>query len=554
MERENPCRGIETELTALFQGELTAERRAEVEEHLAGCASCRTARDGIRSVFSAAAEIEDLAPSLRFKRSMEGLLARERALEPEGEGLLFRLRSAFAFILYRARVSPRFRLATISVGVHAVLLLLVSFYVLPRFAEPPTPVVLIDPDTGFTPAEDPARPEIARGPGDPGMDVPSEHPLPDERVVRNVPHATLPSTFPLQPPEQPVSYPRYTGLLTGGILTATNKERRLAALSLDGDAMLDAIEKSVNWLAASQEEDGSWAPAERNPNYRVGVSATVLLAFLSDGHSQTRGVPEHREVVRRGVRYLLDGQVKVGALRGLIGPAKGHYTYNHALATLALLESWSIDRRRLEPEESRELRIAIGDAVAFIVKTQTPQGGWRYQAPRPGSADSDTSVSIFKMMALSGARRAGFEAPGVVFDRFTDWLKRVTCENGIVGYQRRGDRDQDPRTLTAGALFLEELLGLAAPLRDRQAKLVLKDLAAADGPAANDGLLRFYSAHAFRLRGRSVLELFAPAMLEAQNPDGSWSAAKDRHAVHAGDAFLTALNTLTLTSAYRIAG
>jgi hypothetical protein len=157
-------------------------------------------------------------------------------------------------------------------------------------------------------------------------------------------------------------------------------------------------------------------------------------------------------------------------------------------------------------------------------------------------------------MALAAASRAGFDTPAEAFDRFTAWLKAVTGEDGVVGYQRRGDREKDPRTLTAGALFLEELLGIAAPLRDRQARLVLEDLAAPDGPAASDGLLRFFSAHAFRLRGRNVLELFAPDLVRSQNADGSWSAAKDRHAVHAGDAFLTALNALSLTSAYRIAG
>ena len=101
---------------------------------------------------------------------------------------------------------------------------------------------------------------------------------------------------------------------------------------------------------------------------------------------------------------------------------------------------------------------------------------------------------------------------------------------------------------------VEELLGLAAPLRDRQAKLVLADMEDPRGPVANDPLLRFYAAHAFRLRGHNVLELFTPALLRSQSADGSWSSGTDRHAVHAGDAFLTALNALTLTSAWRFAG
>jgi hypothetical protein len=557
MEREPSCPGIEAELTAYFQGELSPGMRAEVEQHLAACDSCRAAHEAIRSVFFAAGEIEEIVPSLRFKRAVSGILARER--EPQPDSVLFRLRSALAFLTFRYRVSPRFRLAAVSVAVHAVLLLIISFYVIPKWTEPVMPVVRIDPETGFTPAPAPDRPEVAKD--DEGLDPepPAAHPQPDERVVRRMPAALFPSTVPLQPPEHPGAYPRLSGLFTGGILTSTIKERRLAALGLDTDATLDTLRQALQWLAAEQAEDGSFPPSERNPGYRTGVSATVLLAFLADGHSQTRGTPAFRGVVGRGIRHLLDAQAKDGALRGLIGPAEGHYTYNHALATLALIEAWSVDRRRLAPERARELRIAIGLAVSFIVKAQTPDGGWRYQVPAPDAAnggawDNDTSVSIFQVMALTAARRAGFETPVAVFDSFTTWLKRVTGTEGIVGYQRRGDRDHGPHTLTAGALFVEELLGLAAPLRDRQAHLVREELADLSGPMGTDGLLRFYSAHAFRLRGGNVLELIAPNLIEMQSADGSWTSGSDRHAVHAGDAFLTALNVLTLCSAYRFAG
>ncbi len=554
MKRETICQGIEVELTALAQGELSPGRRAEVEQHLASCGACRTACDEIRGIFTVAGEIEDIVPSLRFKRSLERLLARERRLSPERESIGFRLSSSLAYLFHRVRVSPRFRLATVSVAVHAVILLIVSFYVLPKIADPVMPVVMIDPDTGFTPADAPERPEVAIGSGEAADELPSEYPRPDERVVRFEPTVRFPSTVPLQPPEQPVRYRRFSGLFTSGVLSSSIKERRLAALGLDGDATLDALARSFNWLASEQAEDGSFASSGRNPNYRTGVTATVLLAYLADGHSQTRGTPAFRKVVTGGIRYLLDSQSRRGALKGLIGPSKGHYTYNHAIATLTLVEAWSIDRRRLTPERSRELRIAIGDAVAFIVKAQTPAGGWRYHVPVGGASENDTSVSLFQIMALAAARRAGFDAPSEAFDGFTTWLKRVTGSGGIVGYLRRGDRDSDARTLTAGALFIEELLGLAAPLRDRQAKLVLADLADPSGAMARDGLLRFYSAHAFRLRGRNVLELFAPLLLESQRANGSWSSADDRHAVHAGDAFLTALNALTLSAAYRFAG
>ena len=61
-------------------------------------------------------------------------------------------------------------------------------------------------------------------------------------------------------------------------------------------------------------------------------------------------------------------------------------------------------------------------------------------------------------------------------------------------------------------------------------------------------------AESFRLQGNPVLHHCAYRILASQRADGSWEAAGDLHAVHAGDSFMTALNVLTLTSAYRWAG
>ncbi len=553
MKREIDCTGIDAELTAYSQGELAEGAREEIELHLQDCAGCRDALAEIRGVFSMAAEVEDLAPSPRFKRAVSSLLARELSPDALPETLGFRIRSAFAFLVHRARVSPRFRLAAISVGAHAVLLLLVSFVVLPRIANPVTPVVQIQPDGTFETVKGPVPPEIAFGPDETEMELPLAQPLPDEHLVHGAPTARFPNTLPLQPPARPARYQPFSGLFSSALLTSGVKERRLASVSPGADRTMAAIGNSLDYLAGAQEADGSWPASERSPTYRTGVSATALLAFLSDGHSQTRGDAKWQAVVRKGIGRLMADQVRTGKLKGLLSPAEGHYNYNHALATLALVESWVIDRRRLPATRARQLRVAIGDAVAFIVKTQSTEGAWRYQFPVEGSSESDTSVSIFEVMALASARQSGFEVPGPALDGFTNWLKKVTGKNGVVGYQRRGDRDADPRTLTAGALFLEEFLGLAAPLRDRQARLVLADLEDPEGPAAHDGLLRFFSAHAFRLRGQNVLTLTAPGILDTQRPDGSWGAAEseDRHAVHAGDVFMTALNSLTLSSAYR---
>jgi hypothetical protein len=362
---------------------------------------------------------------------------------------------------------------------------------------------------------------------------------------------------PPLPPSRRVVRPRLAALL-GSVIDVKLKERKLAACLGEAKPALASIARGLEWLAAHQEEDGSWAASKSNPAYRGGVTSTVILAFLSDGHGETRGKKEYNEVVTKAVDWLLASQVTEGDLEGLFGPAEGHYMYNHALATLALVEAYCLDYRPARHERTKQLARAIRAGVDLIERSQTPGGGWRYEARFAAPYQSDTSVSIFQVMALAAARRARFAVKEETFTAFSKWLRSVTVEEGIVRYQpeevARGDA---PRTLTAGALYLEELLGLAAPLRDRQAAAVRREIDDEKGSAARNGLLRFYAALAFRMRGELVLDRFAPALLRSQRADGSWSAAstaEDLWAVHAGDGFLTALNVLTLTSAYRFAG
>jgi hypothetical protein len=348
------------------------------------------------------------------------------------------------------------------------------------------------------------------------------------------------------------------GVIFANVLPPASKRRALAASFANPDQALAAVDRGVKWLVHTQQKDGSWEGSARGRGYETGVTATALLALLSDGHSETRGKKDVRKVVSAGLDWLLDRQVKEGELAGLIGPSSAgiHYTYNHAIATLTLVEAYSVDRRRLPAARAARLRDAIDAAVRFAVLCQTPAGAWKYERQSGERVEGDTSVSIFMMTALTAARSARFSVPANVFRRFGRWLRDVTGEDGIVGYARIGDRDGDPRTLTAGALFLEERLGLAAPLRERQAALVREELRDPEGSTPRNSLLRFYASLAFRLRGEPVLHRFGGRLIKTQEKSGAWSVSpsgggSDLWAVHGGDVFLTAINVLTLTTAYR---
>ncbi|HQR30658.1 MAG TPA: zf-HC2 domain-containing protein, partial [Anaeromyxobacteraceae bacterium] len=67
------------DLTALLDGALPEERRAEVEAHLAGCAACRTLRDDLARTLSVLSALPRPAPpAAGFEQRFYARLARER--------------------------------------------------------------------------------------------------------------------------------------------------------------------------------------------------------------------------------------------------------------------------------------------------------------------------------------------------------------------------------------------------------------------------------------------------------------------------------------------
>jgi hypothetical protein len=473
----------------------------------------------------------------------------------EEEGLLARLRVSVGVFVDRLRTSSRFRIATVSVVAHAALLVWVSFYVIPSVTkpEPGTIVVEMEPDRVVTRSGSDGAPPVPNVA--PDGDLEPETFVRDDFRVTVRPDGEEINIGAIVPPDHPVVSARMRGIFAC-YLPAHAKERRLSAAFADPKPVIAGLSRALAWLAKTQRDDGSWASSPRNPEHGTGVTAAVLLAFLSDGHSELRG--NYRNVVTKAVDRLLADQKRTGELLGLIGEPEEKYAYNHALATMALIETYCQDYRGESQERTLALRQAIVRGLKFIERSQMESGGWKYDAPFiPGSQyEEDTSVSLFMVMALASARSARFELPGkeAAIDGFTKWLTRVTGEDGVVGYHRTGDRDDYPRTLTAGALFVEELLGLQTRLRDRQAALVRKDIAAPGDPAARNALLRLFAALAFRTRGEPVLRRLGPPLVESQSKQGSWtveSEEDDLYAVHGGEAFLTAVNVLTITSAYR---
>lgn len=338
-----------------------------------------------------------------------------------------------------------------------------------------------------------------------------------------------------------------------------------------------AIDHSLAWLAAHQDENGKWdsdefmkhddsdAPTSGagRGHQDVGVTGLALLAFLGDGNTLREG--PHREVVKRAVSWLRNQQDD----SGLIGTNASHdFIYGHAIATLALSEAYGLS-------EYKMLRKTVERAIAYLEAHRNPYMVWRYQ---PRDNDNDTSVTMWCLMAYKSAQDFGIPVNEQAFQLVQTWLDQVTDPvTGRAGYTKRGEPssrmpgDHSQRfppergeALTAAGLFGRFLLGQQPDehtVMQQSAEQLLKKPPVWDEAAGTiDGYYWFFGSHAMYQMGGRFWHDWSKALLTAvvrtQREDGSFTGSWDPVGVwdeNGGRVYSTALMTLALESSYRCA-
>ncbi len=167
-----------------------------------------------------------------------------------------------------------------------------------------------------------------------------------------------------------------------------------------------AIDKGLEYLAKTQHTDGSWG------KHKTATAALCLMAFMVKGHFPGR--PPYGEQMDKGVDFLLK---QSAAGRGYMGASM----YEHGLATLALAEAWGMTDRE-------GIRDALKRAVGVILRSQNPQGGWRYQ---PAPTDADISATVMQVVALASAKEAGIMVPDSVIKKAVAYVK--SCQDKLSG-------------------------------------------------------------------------------------------------------------------------
>jgi len=268
-----------------------------------------------------------------------------------------------------------------------------------------------------------------------------------------------------------------------------------------------AVTRGLDYLAATQREDGTWAGRYGQIS---GVVGLALLSFLAHGEQPGEGA--YGQVMDRAIGYIVSTQGTNGLLAGR---DRSSPMYSHGFATLALAEVYGMSGdKRIGP--------ALKRAVGLIVSAQNALGGWRYNV---GDSSADTTVSGAQMMALRAAANAGIEVPIETIRDGVRFFKDCYCPGGGFGYT--SNRGPNPVRSGIGMLVLSLSGQYHSPEVKATADYLLEENCGLD---VTDHFYYtcYYVSQAMRQGGgrywRQCNRIMTAALIQAQDADGSWKA------------------------------
>ena len=176
-----------------------------------------------------------------------------------------------------------------------------------------------------------------------------------------------------------------------------SKQQRLQQLKKSGGSAEcdDAVLLALQWLKSTQNSDGSWS--DRN---QVGFTGLALLCYL--GHCETPLAEEFGETVERAIIYLVDTALSNNGKMSA-DFSKNHWPYEHAIATYALAESFTLCKQaQLTIPNLQDVLVL---ATNHIVNQQHKStGAWDYYYNSSGKRGGDSSIVCWHLQALKACK------------------------------------------------------------------------------------------------------------------------------------------------------
>lgn len=233
------------------------------------------------------------------------------------------------------------------------------------------------------------------------------------------------------------------------------------------DISESAVELGLQWLSTVQDDDGKWNIIEyckhysERPDYykegigyyqyNPGITGLCMLAFSGAGYSNTQG--KYEQVLEKAKAWLISIQNNDGALDS----ARLVSMYNHAIATLALADLYTVskDDSILQP---------LRQAIKYLLSQQNANGGWTYTPQYNGSiyTRSDLSISGWCVLALTAAKQCGINIPTDALDKLNSLFSSFMKNGQAIYADEPPGTDRTGSAMTAVSALCRRLLGESA--------------------------------------------------------------------------------------------
>lgn len=313
-----------------------------------------------------------------------------------------------------------------------------------------------------------------------------------------------------------------------------------------------AVWQALKWIAAHQNEDGSWSFDHRGTNCRgycrnpgslaearIAGTAMALLPFLGAGQTHLGG--EFSHTVGGGLDYLVSRIAYLPDGGSLHEP--GGRMYSHGLASIALCEAYAMTG-------DSDLRKPAEQVIQYIIHAQGPRGGWRYEPGEPG----DTSIIGWQLMALKSGHLARINVPFKTVEGANNFLDYVQSEYGAVYGYKSAERPSE--ATTAIGLLCRMYLGWHRehPALQRGVKLL-----SSYGPHKSNMYYNYYATQVMHHFGglewaswnANLRDYLVHSQSANGHESGSWYFDDEHGGSPGGRLYCTSLATMILEVYYR---
>ncbi len=307
--------------------------------------------------------------------------------------------------------------------------------------------------------------------------------------------------------------------------TPKKKKSRLKGSSKKPKKTRECVRKTLEFLAKSQQGDGSWKSSYALPG-KVVIAAVCGTALMASGSTPTNG--RYSKNIQRALNYVManfDSSGKAGMPGGM--PGLNQVNWSLAIGGLFLAEAYATAR-------SGPLKEKLKTCYQSIQDNQEPSGGWGH-GPGGPCALGYTEMAVMSnwcLGTLGAARQQKFKVDKAKLEKAIQFIVDCTNADGGVSYSVANKGWSCPAR-AAGAIYAFSMLKVKshphfkrlANFFDKKLEKLFERAGQAHG-SPGMGILQcaLGSIHLSKAHWDRYVEAFFPMILDAQNPDGSFKS------------------------------